>query len=279
MKNFIAGLCILSSVFLFVLANGRVFGLVLPVILFCSGFCFSGGLSILLEIINVKFNKSLPPFLMFILANACCFGLAVPVKAHIVNNFPVESIFVPYIDIRSELFHTFNSYKVSDYEAIDGLKERSCEIENRFIYILADINKVDVTNSEIHKRVDNLQDRKKKLLSNQKKINKRAIDANITQLFLDVPNVNVPEINLKKSYQNLLDYNKAIDKNIRKPNCTPECALKHIEQNSWSIVQEIDNIKAKQDSLNATLTAFERSFDELEKLQLMKETELTQRGF
>ena len=55
--------------------------------------------------------------------------------------------------------------------------------------------------------------------------------------------------------------------------------MTHIEQNSLSIVDEIDHIKKKQGSLISTLTAFERSFDELEKLQLMKETELTQRGF
>lgn len=218
------------------------------------------------------------PLFLFIIANACCFGLAVPVKAIIVDKFPVEKIFIPYIDIRSELTHTFDSYDASYFEGKD-LGERPCTIGPRFVRILLYIDDVEVTNQDIHNRVEKLKVRKEKLIKNLEKVNVRAEKAGTIKLLLDIPDIYVPEINLKKSYKNILVYNKALYNDINKKTCNPECAMTHIEQNSLSIVDEIDHIKKKQGSLISTLTAFERSFDELEKLQLMKETELTQRGF
>ena len=69
--------------------------------------------------------------------------------------------------------------------------------------ILLYIDDVEVTNQDIHNRVEKLKVRKEKLIKNLEKVNVRAEKAGTIKLLLDIPDIYVPEINLKKSYKNI----------------------------------------------------------------------------
>ena len=152
-------------------------------------------------------------------------------------------------------------------------------MELRFTYILIQINKIEETNKNIDKRFANLVGRDKNLEKNINKVNKRARNAHSSYLILNRPNIHPEKIDLTNYYDSMSRWGGTIDKNIESPQCSNNCAFSHIDQASYNIVEEINEIHKKQDKINLVLTSLEKTYDTLELKQRYAEQNLTAKGF
>lgn len=248
---------------------------IIPTLLFGLAFHLLKALPL---IYNAK--KKVPKAARVFFALAIIFGSCLTAKATIVATFPAKPFRVmQVIEPTKRLSQVFASYKTSEYEEITEITQRSCAIENRFTYILTGLNKIEETNSNIRKRYVNLEKRKKHFVKNINKINVREKNAQMTILRLDIPEVNIQEIDLKKPYERIILYGNEIDKNISHPTCSKRCAFNHIDQSSIAIVYEIDKIHEQQNQINTNLSLLEKTFERLETIQRNEEKNLTQAGF
>ena len=181
-------------------------------------------------------------------------------------------------NIDKELSNVFQNYKIAQYTD-PILKQRPCDMENRFTYILISINAINETNQNINNRYKNIHKRQKNYTKNITKINKRKQNAKETPLIVEVPNIYEQRINLEQPYERVLICSKQIKHNIENPECSSTCAFNHIDSASLQIINELDSVRKEQDIRNDILTKLERKFDELEVIQRQEEQKLAAKGF
>lgn len=275
-KTFTAKICLVVAVITF-------FG--------CSNWILYAGLSSLLIYIAFSLLDSLHvlakpfPKSTHSIAKACIifvtlvFG-CISAKAIIPEtNIPEQTPIVINKSFEKELKNIFEKYNTKTYEDVSDLADLSCKMELRFTYILTQINKIEETNANIDKRFANLLERDRVLEKNINKVNKRARHAHTNPLILIRPNIYPEKVNLTQSYNRMSLWGKTINKNIDAPQCSTRCAFSHIDQSSFYIVEEIDEIHHKQDKINLVLTSLEKTYDNLELKQRHAEQNLTARGF
>jgi len=189
----------------------------------------------------------------------------------------IESITTP--DLNTELSIIFEKYKIVDFESLQNQATLACSLEERFKYILTSIDKIEETQNNCETRYKQLEKRKKNLINNLTKINKRAENANIDYLYMDIPQFHTTKLNLKNPYKRITIYANGINKNLTNSQCSKECSFKHIDNYSISIVKEIDLIHKEQNLVNKQLSNLEKTFDKLEEIQTQAELKLAKLGY
>ncbi len=202
-----------------------------------------------------------------------------PILAQIPNYLPAK-LHKKLItrNIEQEFENIFQNYSVNKFDSKD-LGNRPCDIENRFTYILVNINLIEETNKNIQNRYANLNERKKVYENNLDKVNKRAQIASETFLIDIPPNITETNIELEGPYNRMRLWAKEIEKNIENDKCNTTCSFNHIDASSIKIVEEISRIQREQDKINKQLTIYEKTFDKLELKQRTKENQLLAKGF
>lgn len=219
------------------------------------------------------------------IAKACiafgCLIIGCSSAKALIPTINIQDTISPMINktIDRELENVFGKYNTKTYEDLPNLNIRACSMELRFTYILTQINKIEETNANIDKRFTNLVERDRILEKNINKVNKRARNAHSDLLILNRPNIYPEKVNLTQSYNRMSLWGKTINKNIEDPQCSTNCAFSHIDQSSFCIVEEIDEIHIKQDKINLILASLEKTYDNLELKQRQAEQNLTARGF
>lgn len=177
-----------------------------------------------------------------------------------------------------QLTSIFDKYSIAN-DSDSNLVQLSCELENRFTYILASISSIEETKRNSAKRQKNLIIRKKNYVKNIGKINQRCKNANEKQLDVIIPNIDIPEVDVNQAYKRILIYASQIKRDIDNSSCNNSCKYKNIDNASYQIVKEIDNLRIKFDNRNFELSQNERKFDNLEEIQRLTENKLVVKGF
>lgn len=245
-------------------------GTIIPgITLTCALFCINW---ISLVIKENFTNKPLFAFLVTSIILTLAVGTA---QATLPDNLlPKQSL-----TIEKSLHEYFKNYAPQNYEFNPEVSILACKMSNRFSYIetsVITINQTDI-NSEL--RIKNLISRRKKALNNTQKVNKREKNADRKLLVINMPEIIIQKVDLLAPYEQIDILGKAVEKNIRLPECNPNCAINHIDYNSFEIVKIIDNIKSSQDEINLKLTNWELLLDEIEAKIRDEENLLTKLGY
>ena len=275
-RTFTSIICLVVAAFMFLGCNDWILYAFLPSLLFYIAFSLLGSLQVLTK----PFPKNTHPVAKACIIFVCLIIGCSRVKA-IIPTINIQDTISPMINktINKELENVFGKYNTKTFEDLPNLNVRACSMELRFTYILTQINKIEETNANIDKRFTNLVERDRILEKNINKVNKRARNAHSDLLILNRPNIYPEKVNLTQSYNRMSLWGKTINKNIEDPQCSTNCAFSHIDQSSFCIVEEIDEIHIKQDKINLILASLEKTYDNLELKQRQAEQNLTARGF
>lgn len=262
-----------GAYFLFFTNHPIAFALLAVIVLIMLGTVDTIGKAILSKF-NIK--EPIPPILTITILFFTLTFTQMLASAHI-----APLVLYP-IDINrsmeSELASIFDKYQVST-DSDKGLVQLSCFIENRLTYILVSISSIEETDKNSAKRYSNLLIRKKAYAKNIAKINKRNKKAGDKLLIVEVPNINIVDVDVKQTYKRVSIYATQIANDIDNANCDNYCRYNNIDNASFQIIKELDKFRKEQDIRNDILTKLERKFDELEVIQRQEEQKLTAKGF
>lgn len=275
-KTFTPIFCILLATMIFLFSSNWFLYACLSSLLVYIAFSLLNALQLLAKPLPKNTHPIAKACIIFVTLVISCSGArAVIPTISISEQIPM----VMHKSIGKELGSIFEKYTIKTYEDVPNLTDLSCNIELRFTYILTQINKIEETNTNIDKRFANLVGRDRTLEKNVNKVNKRARNAHSNLLILNRPNIYPEKVDLTHYYDRMSLWGKTINKNIETPQCSTSCAFSHIDQASFYIVEEINEIHRKQDKINLVLTSLEKNYDNLELKQRHAEQNLTAKGF
>ena len=275
-KTFTSIICLLAAALVFLTCGNWFLYACISSLLIYIAFSLLNALAVLAKPIPKNTNPIAKACIVFITIVFGCSGAkAIIPTINISEKIPT----VINKSIDKELGNIFEKYTTKTYEDLPNLTDLSCNIELRLTYILIQINKIEETNANIDKRFANLLERDQVLEKNINKINKRARNAHSSLLIVTRPSIHLEKVDLTNYYNRMSLWGKIIDKNIETPQCSTRCAFTHIDQASFYIVEEINEIHKKQDKINLALTSLEKTYDELEFKQRTAEQTLTAKGF